>query len=159
MTSLKWDRRFLEMAELVASWSKDRRTRIGAVVVDSKRRVLGVGYNGIPRGVRDEVEGRHVAPEKYDWFEHAEANAILQAPRGLDGCTLYVLVGPCPACARMIVQSGITEVVTPWPEHWPEGFRARWASGINAASRIMFQEAGVEWRQVSLDDNHKDEER
>ena len=62
-----WDRYFLEMATLIASRSKDRSTKVGAVIVDGVRNIRACGYNGFPRGVDDDVEARHARPTKYLW--------------------------------------------------------------------------------------------
>ena len=51
--SNKWDIRFLEMAKLVASWSKDPSTQVGAIAV-RYRKVIAQGYNGFPRCMGDE---------------------------------------------------------------------------------------------------------
>jgi dCMP deaminase len=108
----KWDKRFLEMAALVATWSKDT-TKVGCVIVGSDREVLGVGYNGLPRGVM-ELSGRTERPAKYLWTEHAERNALYNALLTgvkVSGATMYLNWYPCADCARGIIQSGITCVV------------------------------------------------
>ena len=46
-----WDKRYLDMADIVASWSKDPSTKIGAIAVGKKGQLLAQGYNGFPRGV------------------------------------------------------------------------------------------------------------
>ena len=51
----KWDMRFLELAALVATWSKDPSTQVGAVIVDSAKRIVSVGFNGAPRGVQEQL--------------------------------------------------------------------------------------------------------
>lgn len=107
----RWDQRFLALAEHIATWSKDRSRKFGAVIVDRQRRVVSLGYNGLVRGVDDEVEGRHLHPDKFHWAEHAERNAIYNAREPLDNCTIYVPWFPCAECARAIIQSGITRVV------------------------------------------------
>lgn len=107
-----WDEWYMTMAYLAAMKSKDRRTKIGAVVVGPDREVRSTGFNGIPRGVDDGVPDRQERPEKHMWFEHAERNAIYNAARPvLEGCTMYVQCMPCPDCARGIIQSGIREIV------------------------------------------------
>ena len=80
-TKLVWDNRFLSMAKLIATWSRDRSTKVGAVIVGPNREVRSVGYNGFPRGVNDAIESRYERPGKYDWTEHAERNAIYNAAR------------------------------------------------------------------------------
>ena len=57
MNGKKWDKRFLELAKLVGSWSKDPSTKVGAVIVDCNNRIISVGYNGFPKGVKDNKGG------------------------------------------------------------------------------------------------------
>ncbi|MBT3703387.1 MAG: CMP deaminase, partial [Alphaproteobacteria bacterium] len=77
--SIKWDQRFLKLADEVATWSKDRSTQVGAVIVMKDRAPGPYGYNGFPRQIDDEAEERHNRPAKYKWTEHAERNAIYNA--------------------------------------------------------------------------------
>jgi len=132
----QWDRRFLDMAELVASWSKDPSTQVGAVIVDDGRRVISVGYNGFPVGISDDwrLDNRRT---KYKIVVHAECNALLFTPKSLVDCTIYTHpFMPCPQCAGMIIQSGISRVVSYESdnERWNEDFEL---------SRQMFREADV----------------
>jgi dCMP deaminase len=98
-----WDRRFLELAAHIGSWSKDQSAKTGCVIVGPDRLIRSVGYNGFVRGVDDEVDSRHERPAKYSWTEHAERNAIYNAARigiSLAGATCYVNWFPCADCAR-----------------------------------------------------------
>src|SRR5690349_7537513 len=104
-----WDSRFMELALLVGSWSKDRSRQVGCVVVGPDNEIRSTGYNGFPREVDDSVEARHVKPAKYRWTEHAERNAIYNAcliGTPLKGCKMYLSWFPCMDCARAIAQSG-----------------------------------------------------
>ena len=140
----KWDARFLEMASLVATWSKDPSTKVGAVIVDGKQRVVSQGFNGFPRGVQDRVD---VSREtKLARTIHAEANALLYAQRDLSGCSLYVTRPPCSNCAALIIQSGIARVVYEAPD--PE-FMLRWHASIGE-SLAMFSEAGIEVLSIEV---------
>lgn len=115
----KWDLKFMELASHVGSWSKDRSRKIGCVIVGPNREIRSTGYNGFPRGVYDDIDSRHQRPAKYLWTEHSERNAIYNAARCgicLEGCTLYTSLFPCADCARGIIQSGITKVVTYEPD-------------------------------------------
>jgi dCMP deaminase len=135
----KWDKRFIEMAYLVAGWSKDPSTKCGAVITDGNR-LVSVGFNGFPQGTNDDPELYHDRDEKYRRVQHSERNAILFAERSLRGCTMYVVpMPPCSQCAGMIIQSGIKRVVTvkPSPEHIE-----RWGKDIQS-TLSMFDEAGV----------------
>jgi dCMP deaminase len=143
--SNKWDNRFLELAKLISSWSKDTSTKVGAVIVDDVRNVRATGYNGIPRNLSDDVEERSERPTKYFWVEHAERNAVYAAARrgeSLEGCTLYCNHSPCADCARAIIQSGIKTVVFPDGTDAPTG-------GMGETFMValnMLREAGIEVR-------------
>ena len=86
----KWNMRFLEMAKMVGSWSKDPSTKVGAVIVDDNRRVVSLGYNGFPKGVADNnrLEDRN---EKYKMIVHAERNALLFANVSVKDATIFTL--------------------------------------------------------------------
>ena len=135
---LKWDQRFMDLAALVANWSKDPSTKVGAVIVRPDRTIVSVGYNGFPRGVWDDSNKLSDRNEKYPRTVHAEANAILTANESVKDCTLYVTpLFPCATCAGLIIQAGIKEVNYMSKAHdtgWEESFRV---------SREMFDEAGV----------------
>ncbi|KAA3649820.1 MAG: cell division protein DedD [Proteobacteria bacterium] len=133
----KWDLRMLALVQLIATWSKDPSTGVGAVIVDPKNRVVSLGFNGFPRAVADVVVDRD---EKLRRTIHAEENALLFAPRTVEGCTIYLTHPPCARCAAKLIQAGIARVV-----HAPaaEGFAERWADDMRSAS-AMFSEAGIE---------------
>jgi dCMP deaminase len=107
-----WDKRFLELAEQVSTWSKDPSTKVGAVIVNDKRQVLGLGYNGFPRGVFDDPAMYADKETKYKYVVHAERNAIDNSFADTEGSTLYCTLYPCNECAKGIVQKGIKRVVT-----------------------------------------------
>jgi len=127
----KWNKYFIEMIEYVASKSKDRSTKVGAIITDQDNIIVATGFNGFPRGVDDDMSQRHERPAKYSFTEHAERNAIYAAARKgitLSGCKIYISWFPCCDCARGIIQSGIVEVYidardflnkkTYWDERW-----------------------------------------
>lgn len=112
-----WDLRFMEMAELVASWSKDPRTKVGCVLADSKHRVLGVGYNGFPRGVDDRSDRYANREVKLAMVKHAEENAVFNAAKhDLSDAVAYVTLAPCSSCAGTLIQAGVRRVVFPEPD-------------------------------------------
>lgn len=131
-----WDKRFLELADHIAQWSKDPRTKVGSVIVDQKKRVISVGYNGFPRGVNDNLARYNDRPTKRLFVAHAERNALDNAPLMVDGCTLYVTLLPCNECAKSIIQKGITRVVTYNSNREDTGFN--WD-----ITKKMFEEAGI----------------
>jgi len=141
----KWAERFIQMAELVASWSKDPSTQVGAVITEHNR-IVSLGFNGYPHGISDsaETDSRELKLLK---TLHAEENALLYAKRDLSGCEIWVTHFPCPNCAAKIIQTGISVVHCP---EQSEDFLSRWGDKI-ALSETMFKQAGVEvdWLDVS----------
>jgi dCMP deaminase len=149
----KWDQRFMDMARLVSSYSKDPSTKVGAVIVNAQKVVVGMGYNGFPRGVVDTDERYANRELKYKLVAHAEVNAVLNATASVKGCAIYVypsMMVPniCPECAKVIVQAGVIEVVG------IEGAQTepRWQQYAEA-STILLNEGGVRYRTMSYDPN------
>jgi len=142
-----WDRRFIELARFVGTWSKDRSTQVGCVIVGPSHEIRAVGYNGFPRGVNDDAEHRHDRPLKYRWTEHAERNAIYNAALSgvsLKGCRMYLPWFPCMDCARAIVQVGIAELIALKPDladgKWGDDFKEALELFSEAAIRVSFYE-------------------
>jgi len=133
----KWDSRFLQMASLVATFSKDPSTKIGAVCADSKNRVLGVGYNGFSRNSKDD-ERLSVRETKYKLVIHAEHNCLMNCTSPTEGATVYVTLPPCLHCCGILDQHGISRVVFAQPS--PD-FNRRW----NMQETIEYlEELGIE---------------
>jgi dCMP deaminase len=134
-----WQIYFMELAEQVASRSKDPSTKVGCVITSEDKVVVSTGYNGIPSGV-DDLEERMQRPAKYMWTSHAEENAVAQAARigaRLKGGTAYSTNVPCARCARMLIQAGVTSV-------WCYGNDTKMDPDEFAIAQEMFTEAGVE---------------
>jgi dCMP deaminase len=137
--------KYLRLAHFLGhEFSKDTRSKVGAIVLNgSDFSPHSFGYNGMPRGCDDFDPERLVAPEKYYWFSHAEANAIDNAAKlgiPLRDCWMVVTLTPCMTCARSIVQSGIRGVVALKPN--PSVYE-RWKAEFDR-SKLLFQECGVE---------------
>jgi len=105
-----WDEYFLAMAEQVSRRSPDPNTKHGCVLVDRDRRVVSTGYNGPVAGLPNELVPL-TRPEKYDWFIHAEDNAVAFARCDLRDSTAYVTGQPCAACFRRLLQVGARRIV------------------------------------------------
>lgn len=142
---LSWDEYFMGIAALSALRSKDPSTQVGACIVDGDRRILSMGYNGMPRCCSDDEfpwEKEEGLASKYLYVCHAELNAILNCHSGpVKGCTVYTTLFPCNECAKAIIQSGLAEVV------YKEDKYA--ASESVKASKRMFDTAGVKYRLYS----------
>lgn len=146
---LKWDLRFLRLAQHISSWSKDPSTKVGAVLVGSDHIVAGMGYNGFPRGVDDSPAIYAQREIKYSRVVHAEMNAILNCPVRPLGYTLYTFSqgwGPaCDRCAAHIIQAGIKTVI--FDQH-PIIDRA--LDSVTKA-HALFTEAGILIKSISLE--------
>ena len=136
-----WNKRFIDLAKHIAEWSKDKSTKVGAVIATKDNVIVSIGYNGFARGLDDNKPERHERPAKYMFTEHAESNAILNATRTgatLKGCTIYLPWFTCSSCARAIIQVGIDTIVCKKPDisdpRWGEHFKI---------ALEMFQETGV----------------
>ncbi len=115
-----WDEYFLALAAQTASRSNCSRRKVGAVIVQD-RRIRSTGYNGPPSGYGHcdagacpRAAARPAMGRAYDDCVaiHAEANALLFADHGdREGATLYSTAAPCFTCAKLIANSGVTEVV------------------------------------------------
>ena len=140
----KWDLRGLMAAAFYSTWSKDPSTRVGAVIMDRNRHLVGWGYNGPPAGILDTEERLNNRDVKLMITLHAEHNAILHSIGDVEGCTLYVWpFQPCAHCAAQIIQKRIGRVVTARTDtsfRWEESFRV---------AREMLTEARIPLRLVS----------
>jgi dCMP deaminase len=141
----KWDQRFLAMAEMVASWSKDPSTKCGAVIVRPDKTVASMGFNGFPKYMSDADELYANREVKYARVVHAELNALLHAREPLLGYTMYTWppgFGPsCERCTVHVIQAGIKRVV--YGRKAGDGFASRWKEQCELGLS-MYAEAGVQ---------------
>ena len=143
---MMWHNRFLDLASVIAQWSKDPSTKVGAVITRPDRTIASVGYNGFPRGVDDAPEIYEDRPTKYMRVVHAEANAILSAREPLHGYTLYVYpLHPCSNCSGLIIQAGIKRVYYKYGSDSTR--RTAWAADHTQMVE-MFEQAGVEFTEL-----------
>ncbi len=151
---LGWDEYFMAIAKLSAMRSKDPSTQVGACIVSNDNRILSIGYNGAPNGFDDESfpwgrEGENL-DTKYPYVCHAEMNAILNyrgSKKDLEHAKIYVDLFPCNECAKIIIQSGIKEVI-----YLSDKYAT---SENNIASRKLFDECGVKYSKINTD-NHRE---
>ncbi|MBO4388127.1 MAG: dCMP deaminase family protein [Spirochaetales bacterium] len=141
---ITWDEYFMGIAVLSSLRSKDPNTQVGACIVNPENKVVGVGYNGFPRGCSDDdlpwARTGRTLETKYPFVCHAELNAILNSiSRDLTGCRLYVALFPCNECAKAIIQSGISSIIY-LEDKYPD-------SDSVLASKRMLDTSGVEYRR------------
>ena len=144
---LSWDEYFMGIALLSSMRSKDPSTQVGACIVNADKRILSMGYNGMPRCCSDDEYpwDKNDSPlqSKYLYVCHAELNAILNCAVGsVRDCTVYTTLFPCNECAKAIIQSGIKEVVYMSDKYSD--------SDSVLASKRMFDTAGVTYRLYQM---------
>ena len=142
---LSWDEYFMGVAKLSGLRSKDPNTQVGCCIVNQNKKIVAVGYNGMPIGCNDkdfpwDVKEGSLENTKYAYVVHAELNAILNSTQQLSGCTIYVSLFPCNECSKAIIQSGIKEIVYADDQYFG-------TPSFNA-SRRMLEASGVKVRQV-----------
>ncbi|MGE5354897.1 MAG: deoxycytidylate deaminase [Deltaproteobacteria bacterium] len=144
---ITWDEYFMGLAVLSAKRSKDPGTQVGACIVNTRNKVVGMGYNGLPIGCSDDqfpwVKEGDFLETKYPYVCHAELNAILNnVGIDLNGCKIYSTLFPCNECAKAIIQSGIKEVVY---------LSDKYAGNADVkVSKKLFETAGIRYRLVEV---------
>lgn len=107
----EWDEYFMKIAETVAEKSKDPSSKMGCVIVDPRKRVVSLGYNGLVQGADESKMTLSERPMKYYFVIHSEMNAVLFAHQDLTGCTIYNIVATCDNCLKYCLQAGIKRFV------------------------------------------------
>lgn len=141
---LAWGEYFMAVAILSALRSKDPSTQVGACIVNGDNKIVSIGYNGMPRGCNDDLlpwgkGSSDPLKNKYMYVCHAEVNAILnKSCADVAGCTIYVALFPCNECAKIVIQSGIREVV-----YLSDKYKDK---PETIASKKMFDLSGISYR-------------
>jgi dCMP deaminase len=104
-----WQEYFIGLAQAVSMRSHDLQTQHGCVITDYHNRILGVGYNGFPKGVDDTLLPK-TRPDKYPWMIHAERNALSNCTIRPDNGIAYVTGQCCNDCIMALWQEGVTKV-------------------------------------------------
>ena len=141
---MSWESYFMSIAIISSFRSKDPKTQTGACIIDTNNKIIGVGYNGLPRGCDDndpsfwkDDDDKDIEKSKHSYVIHAEKNAILNSiTRDLTNASIYITLHPCSSCAQAIIQTGIKKVIYLHvkPHHEKE----------NKAVQKMFNSAKVE---------------
>ena len=147
---LNWDEYFMAIAKLSSMRSKDPSTQVGSCIVGEDNRILSIGYNGAPNGFSDaefpwDREGDMINT-KYAYVCHSEMNAILNyrgSRKDLEHAKIYVDLFPCNECAKLIIQSGIKEVIYLCDKY-------KDTDGVKASKKMM-DECKVQYHQLEMD--------
>lgn len=135
LNAITWDEYFMNLALLVAKRSKDPKTKVGTVIVNTNNQILATGYNGFISVPNNDL----VFPwddNKYLYVIHSEQNAIINAvQKDLQDARVYVTLFPCNDCVKLMIQSGIKEIVYLEDRH-PEREQFK-------AARRLLREANV----------------
>lgn len=119
--AISWDECFMRMAHVIAERSKDPSTQAGAVIVDASNVVVGLGYNGFPRGIdSNDLPWTKEGPfseTKYPYVCHAEENAVYNSNNSTKNCKIYCTLFPCNECVKTIIQNGIKEIIYESDKH------------------------------------------
>jgi len=150
---ISWDEYFMGVALLSAQRSKDPNTQVGACVVNKNNRVVGVGYNGFVRGCSDdefpwERDGG-VLDTKYAFVAHAELNAVLNSTQDLSECRIFATLFPCNECAKIIIQSGIREIVY-LSDKYADSDSVKAAKKMFEAAQIRFYQLKTDRKSITI---------
>lgn len=143
---ISWDEYFMGLAILSSERSKDPSTRVGACIVNKDNKILSIGYNGAPIGFDDDImpwgrEGDYL-DTKYPYVCHSELNAVLNCSTSVKDAIMYVTLFPCSECTKIIIQSGIKEVIY---------LCDKYASTDSVkASKIMLDNCGIKYRKYEM---------
>ena len=149
---LSWDEYFMAVALLSSQRSKDPNTQVGACVANKDNKIVGVGYNGFPWGCSDdELPWTRTGPfleTKYPYVCHAELNAVLNSiSRDLKGCRIYVGLFPCNECTKVIIQSGIEEIIYLSDKYAD-------TDAVKASKTMLDKSPNISYRQLKTDRLH-----
>lgn len=133
----KWCKRFIELAKTVSTWSKDEH-KVGAVIVNDKKQVIGLGYNGFAKGINDSEARLNNKDIKRDLTIHAEENAIINTyENNTDNTTIFIYgYPPCLHCVNVLIQSGIKRIYFYNPN---EKVSRYWKKNLNTAKDIAIE--------------------
>jgi len=141
---ISWDDYFMGVAILSAQRSKDPNTQVGCCIVSEDKRIIGIGYNGVPMSINDDLipwdRTGNFIDTKYPYVVHAEANALLNSTKSLKNATVYVTLFPCNECAKLLIQSQVKEIVYIYDFHHDDD--------NTVVSRKLLDLANIKTRQM-----------
>lgn len=149
----RWNKYFLDIAEVVRTRSDCLTRAVGAVLVNQNNRIITTGYNGSPKGIKNcneggcerctlKIKGKVSSGEGLDKCicVHAEENAIIQAANegiSTDHSTCYCTNLPCVNCAKILIQAGVSKV------YYKEDYDS-------PLTKSLFRQAGLTFKKLTL---------
>lgn len=104
----------MNMARELANLSKDKQTKVGAVVISKSGKLIGGGYNGFLWGADDSDLPKTREDGKHEFIQHAERNILYNCvAEGIctEGATIVCTLSPCLDCLRACFQSKVRWIV------------------------------------------------
>jgi len=142
----KWDYRFMQLARLISTFSRDPSTKVGAAIIRPNKTIASIGFNGFPQEMEDKEEWYTNREEKLSRVVHAEINALIFAGQPVRGCTLYTYpFAPCDRCCVQMLQAGITHFVFPEPS---ANALERWGAAFEKTKKYII-ECGATYTELS----------
>jgi dCMP deaminase len=152
----------MNLACLTALRNPDPSTQVGACIINSDRRIVGLGFNDFPRRFDGDINNNFELPfdkesevsainTKNLYMCHAARNAILNKnSTNLRDCSLFATILPCNECFKLIVQSGIKKVyyLTDSKDNWTDAFKE-----LIKGSKVMSAICGVELIKYEINDS------
>lgn len=132
------DKRGFQLAHTAAQMSPDPSLKVGACVMSSTGKVLGVGCNTFAQGVKVTDERLEDRETKLGLIIHAEEMALIRSNGYQRNGTIYTTQVPCSHCAAVIIEHGIQCVMSEVTDYYLQ----RWRASVEL-SKMQFQEAGV----------------
>lgn len=132
----KWRKRYIELSEFIAQWSKDPSTKCGAVIVRPDKTIASIGYNGLPKEIPDTDDILHNRERKLQKIVHAEGNAFRNA-RENSFLNYHIFTWPfmpCSACAELILLHGVRFVYAP---ETPKDKLSRWKDEFQKSTEMF----------------------
>lgn len=152
---LTWDEYFMGVAKLSAMRSKDPGTQVGCCIATEDNKIASLGYNGFPVGCSDDEfpwnrDNKDPLENKYYYVVHSEVNAILNfSGISLKGCKLYVTLFPCNECAKLIIQSGIKEVIYE-SDKYADTNEVKVSKKLFSAAKVKFRQYKTSNKNINI---------
>jgi len=150
-----WDDTYMSMACSIAQRSPDPATQVGCTICDQNHKLIGCGYNGVPKGIcptsvpwdKGDWKGEHPEKTKYEWVAHAERNALDNTTSSTEGAICYVTLQPCNHCAIGLIQAGIKEVI-----YLDDKYKDRWFTklALEMFNRVDIVVRKHQWSKQAL---------